>query len=92
MAQMPDAIAVSNMYPDKRVSLPMTTRTLWFFPRRATNATALPRRKAISGVIGGSFAAPRTPSVPKSLRVLLLVGSAGVSFFLVVFVLPTPSR
>src|SRR5262245_45376022 len=32
---------------------------------------ARPRRSAISGVIGGSLASPRTPSVPNSLRPVL---------------------
>src|SRR5690349_23201694 len=46
----------------------MTTRTERPGSRRATNAMARPRRSATSGVIGGSLATPRMPSVPKSLR------------------------
>src|SRR5512135_2510135 len=37
-----------------------------FLPRRATRATARPSRSASSGVMGGTFALPRIPSVPKS--------------------------
>src|SRR5882724_5522330 len=66
--QMPEAIAVSSMYPDNRVSLPMTMRTERPGSRRATNAMALPSRSATSGVMGGSLATPRIPSVPNSLR------------------------
>src|SRR5579859_7849134 len=59
----------------------MTTRTERPGSRRATNAMARPRRSATSGVIGGSLATPRMPSVPKSF---LSIGSAlAVGFFLV---------
>src|SRR5882672_8764427 len=68
IAQMPAASAVSSMYPERRVSFPMTMRTDRAMSRRATKAMARPSRRATSGVIGGSFATPRIPSVPKSLR------------------------
>src|SRR5258708_2387363 len=44
----------------------ITTRTERPGSRRATNAMARPRRSATSGVMGGSLATPRMPSVPKS--------------------------
>src|SRR5258705_13443274 len=46
----------------------MTTRTGRAGSRFATNAMARPSRSATSGVMGGSLATPRIPSVPKSLR------------------------
>src|SRR5882762_1596920 len=46
----------------------MTMRAGRARSRRATNAIARPSRSATSGVIGGSLATPRIPSVPKSLR------------------------
>src|SRR3954467_13037805 len=46
----------------------MTIRTERAGSRRATKAMARPRRSATSGVIGGSLATPRMPSVPKSFR------------------------
>src|SRR3954454_17648220 len=52
----------------------MTTRTGRAGSRLATNAMARPSRSATSGVIGGSLAMPRMPSVPKSLRSSLATG------------------
>src|SRR5687767_10712566 len=53
------------MYPDRRVSLPMSTVP----PCGAsTRAAALARRSAKSTVRGCSPTRPRTPSVPKYLR------------------------
>src|SRR5262245_54024403 len=49
----------------------MTTRFLPFPPLRRTSAAARPRARATSTVIGKRLAWPRTPSVPKSLRVTL---------------------
>src|SRR5258708_15313101 len=66
--QMPEAIAVSIMYPERRVSLPMMTRGACRLPRPATWVTARPRARASSGVMGCSLATPRMPSVPKSCR------------------------
>jgi hypothetical protein len=63
--QIPDAMAVSMRYPERRVSFPITIRGAWGRPRPATKVTARPRRNASSGVIGCSLATPRMPSVPK---------------------------
>ncbi len=69
----PAVSALSNMYPDRRVSLPITTRCTPLASRRKYRPTAAPMRSAISAVIGCVFAVPRTPSVPNSLRILTLV-------------------
>ncbi len=74
MEQSPEASAVSSMYPESRVSLPMTMRCRWL-PRLIRYATARPSWSIISPVIGQTFATPRIPSVPKSLR----AGSMGFS-------------
>src|SRR6266851_2898663 len=66
--QMPEAIAVSIMYPERRVSLPMMTRGACRLPRPATWVTARPRASASSGVMGCSLATPLMPSVPKRCR------------------------
>ena len=79
MDSTPAAIAFSSMYPDKRVSLPITIRCR---PRPRdtgtrflkTYAAARPSFRAVSAVTGSTLATPRTPSVPKSFR-LMLVGS-----------------
>src|SRR5436190_1190372 len=70
MDRMPDEMAFSSMYPDKRVSLPST---ILCRPRpRAcvsrflnTCPAARPSFNAVSAVTGSIFAVPRTPSVPK---------------------------
>ena len=65
MEQSPEVRALSIMYPERRVSLPMTMR--WRRDEsRNTWAAARPMRIAISLVMGSWFATPRTPSVPKS--------------------------
>ena len=64
----PEAIAVSIMYPLRRVSLPIRTRGACRWPRPATKVTARPRARASSGVIGWTLAMPRMPSVPNSDR------------------------
>src|ERR1700729_799005 len=46
----------------------MTTRCLCV-PLRKHSPTAIATLSAVSGVIGSTLAGPRTPSVPKSLRV-----------------------
>src|SRR6188474_495490 len=46
----------------------MTTRAWRLLPLCATNAIARPICSAISGVMGWTFATPRTPSVPNRLR------------------------
>src|SRR5215469_10547748 len=71
--QMPDSSAVSSMYPDSRVSLPM--RILRRRPEefRNTCASARPSFRAVSEVIGSRLATPRTPSVPNSLGCLSIV-------------------
>src|SRR6516225_387626 len=71
--QMPDSNAVSSMYPDRRVSLPM--RILRRRPEefRNTCASARPSFRAVSEVIGSRLATPRTPSVPNSLGCLSIV-------------------
>ena len=66
LAHSPEVSAVSNTYPDSRVSLPMTTR--WRpDPLRKYCPAANPSRRAISGVMGNILPWPRRPSVPKSL-------------------------
>src|SRR5574340_1190929 len=60
-----------------RVSLPISTVGCWFggrLPRSATSTcpAAYPRCITNSGVIGDSPTLPRTPSVPKYLRPILL--------------------
>ena len=65
MEQSPAVSALSIMYPESRVSLPITMRCLRAESRN-TWAAALPIRSAISEVMGSWFATPRTPSVPKS--------------------------
>jgi len=62
---MPAARACSSMYPESRVSLPITTRCRWL-PLRIRKASARPSCIATSAVIGQTLAVPRTPSVPKS--------------------------
>jgi len=52
----------------------MTMRCRWL-PRLIRYATARPSWSIISPVIGQTFATPRIPSVPKSLR----AGSMGFS-------------
>src|SRR5450432_628230 len=62
---IPACSALSSMYPDSRVSLPMTMRPGrdgW----RKRCATAWPSRSATSAVMGSWFATPRMPSVPNS--------------------------
>src|SRR6185312_13256980 len=63
---MPAARACSSMYPESRVSLPITTRCRWL-PLRMRKASARPSCMATSAVIGQTLAVPRTPSVPNSL-------------------------
>src|SRR5687767_11641323 len=66
-ATKPASSAASNMYPDSRVSLPMSTVP----PCGAsTRAAALASRNAKSTVIGYSPTRPRMPSVPKYLRAI----------------------
>src|SRR5215469_437086 len=71
--QIPDSMAVSSMYPESRVSLPM--RILRRRPEefRNTCASARPSFRAVSEVIGSRLATPRTPSVPNSLGCLSIV-------------------
>src|SRR3954465_8609252 len=72
IATMPDASADSNMYPDSRVSLPIAIRVGrpgW----RNRAAIAMPSRVTVALVIGSRFATPRIPSVPNSMRPLLIV-------------------
>src|ERR1051326_1441161 len=65
----PATRADSLMSPESRVSLPITTR--WrCSPRVKRRPAAMPTRMTISGVMGWELAGPRTPSVPKSLRVI----------------------
>src|SRR6187549_368535 len=72
-ATNPASSAASNMYPDRRLSLPMSTVP----PLGAsTRAAALARRKAKSTVSGNSPTRPRTPSVPKYLRPIELISLA----------------
>src|SRR5437763_1647187 len=66
----PATIADSIMYPDSRVSLPITTRWRWS-PRRKCAPAACPTRSAVSAVIGSILVVPRIPSVPKNLRVMV---------------------
>ncbi len=68
MLQMPAAIACSIMYPERRVSLPMSTRGVCGLPRPATKVIARPSLSASSGVIAPWLARPRMPSVPKYFR------------------------
>src|SRR6185437_7890795 len=65
-ATKPASRADSNMYPERRVSLPMST-----VPPSGTSTrpAALARFSAKSTVIGCSPTLPRTPSVPKYFRV-----------------------
>ena len=65
MEQSPEVSALSIMYPESLVSLPITMRCLRAESRN-TCAAALPMRIAISEVMGSWFATPLTPSVPKS--------------------------
>src|ERR1700722_7610271 len=81
IAHTPLAIACSSMYPERRVSLPRTTRGAWLLPRPATNVTARPSCSASSGVIGCSLAIPRMPSVPKSVRVATVATPLERGFF-----------
>src|SRR5256885_14061332 len=66
--QRPDVSADSIMYPESRVSFPMTIR---WRPGLVLNtcAAARPSFKAISLVIGSTLATPLIPSVPKSRRI-----------------------
>src|SRR5687768_11157781 len=66
-ATKPASSAASNMYPESRVSLPISTVP----PCGAsTLAAALASRNAKSTVIGYSPTRPRMPSVPKYLRAI----------------------
>src|ERR1700761_787102 len=68
-AVKPATSALSIMYPDRRVSLPITTR--WrCSPRVKMRPAAMPAFMAISGVSLGLLVRPRMPSVPKYLRVM----------------------
>src|SRR5262245_44155011 len=68
-AAKPASSAASSMYPEMRVSLPMSTAGCAPFGsaerRTSTSPAAKPRRITNSGVIGDSPTLPRTPSVPK---------------------------
>ncbi len=68
MEQRPAVSALSIMYPESLVSLPITMRCLRAESRN-TCAAALPMRIAISEVMGSWFATPLTPSVPKSFLI-----------------------
>ena len=70
MLSMPLVSAVSSMYPETRVSLPITAFAMPFLFAWIC-ATAFPTLSAISGVIGYSFALPRIPSVPNNLGITL---------------------
>jgi hypothetical protein len=65
--QIPEVSALSSMYPERRVSLPISTR--WRrAPSRKTWAQARPSLSAVSEVIVSTLARPRTPSVPNIVR------------------------
>ena len=69
MAVKPAVMADSIMYPDRRVSLPMTT--VWRCrPRRRRWAVAMLTRREVQAVIGSALAVPRMPSVPNRVRVM----------------------
>src|SRR5688572_6826895 len=69
-ATKPASRAASNMYPERRVSLPISTVP----PEGAsTRAAALASRSAKSTVMGLSPTRPRTPSVPTYLRAIELL-------------------
>src|SRR4051812_32459232 len=73
-AENPASSAASSMYPEMRVSLPMQTAECWRWPLTSPARTlpaAYPSRRTKSGVIGLAPTVPRTPSVPKYLRVIL---------------------
>src|ERR1044071_9354752 len=72
IATMPDASADSNMWPDSRVSLPIAIR-VWRPGWRSRAAIAMPSRVTVALVIGSRLATPRIPSVPNSVRPLLIV-------------------
>src|SRR5215469_2990406 len=78
--QMPDSSAVSSMYPDSRVSLPMRILRRRLEEFRNTCASARPSFRAVSEVIGSRFATPRTPSVPNSLGCLSIVAVNSLLF------------
>src|SRR5690606_37203309 len=63
----PATSAVSIMYPDRRVSLPTTTRCLCS-PRRKWRPAAWPTFMAVMASSKPPLARPRMPSVPKYLR------------------------
>ena len=69
-ADNPASSALSNIYPDTRVSLPMSTLGLPRAPRAKTRPAAQPSFITKSGVMGATPTRPRTPSVPKYLRSL----------------------
>jgi len=70
MEQIPETSAFSSMYPERRVSLPITILGVCpFFLKRW--AVARPMFMAISAVMGCSFATPRTPSVPNNLPIFV---------------------
>ena len=58
MATNPALMACSSIYPDRRVSLPMTARFMWFPLRalRRTCAVAIAIFRAMSAVMGKRFA------------------------------------
>jgi len=66
----PDVRAGSIIYPERRVSLPITTRCLCS-PRVKYLPAAMPTRIAISAVMFPSLAFPRMPSVPKYFRAIV---------------------
>ena len=70
-ADSPASSADSNMYPEIRVSLPISTGPS---PSLAnTLPAAQPNFMMKSGVMGASPTLPRIPSVPKYFRVFLLM-------------------
>ena len=80
MEQIPEAMAVSRMYPDNRVSFPITIRGVdrpFFILTVRVNA--LPSANAISLVIGCLLAIPLIPSVPNSLRFGAVIFLTGIN-------------
>ena len=63
--------AASIIWPERRVSRPMTTSRPPFGAK--VRAAAIASRKADSAVMGGVFTRPRMPSVPKYCRAMIQI-------------------